>query len=228
MKDLIDIFLQPTPVLQRLQEKPTWLLPLALLCIVSMVGTFLYFSAVDAAWFLERSVLQSNPDISEAQLKAIRDSNTGNGFILWSATLSSGVVLLLILLAYGGYFWFAGKLTALTVSYKQALALAVWSSMPMLINSILIIVGTIGMDPQTPLESLSITTLDPLVIQLDADSPWKSFATSFTFLAFWTVWLGALGWKTWTGAERWTTPLVIAAAPSVGIFGFMIIKALLA
>jgi hypothetical protein len=228
VKDLIDIFLQPTPVLQRLQEKPTWLLPLALLCIVSMVGTFLYFSAVDAAWFLERSVLQSNPDISEAQLKAIRDSNTGNGFILWSATLSSGVVLLLILLAYGGYFWFAGKLTALTVSYKQALALAVWSSMPMLINSILIIVGTIGMDPQTPLESLSITTLDPLVIQLDADSPWKSFATSFTFLAFWTVWLGALGWKTWTGAERWTTPLVIAAAPSVGIFGFMIIKALLA
>jgi len=228
VKDLIDIFLQPTPVLQRLQEKPTWLLPLALLCIVSMVGTFLYFSAVDAAWFLERSVLQSNPDISEAQLKAIRDSNTGNGFILWSATLSSGVVLLLILLAYGGYFWFAGKLTALTVSYKQGLALAVWSSMPMLINSILIIVGTIGMDPQTPLESLSITTLDPLVIQLDADSPWKSFATSFTFLAFWTVWLGALGWKTWTGAERWTTPLVIAAAPSVGIFGFMIIKALLA
>ena len=228
MKDLIDIFLQPTPVLQRLQEKPTWLLPLALLCIVSMVGTFLYFSAVDAAWFLERSVLQSNPDISEAQLKAIRDSNTGNGFILWSATLSSGVVLLLILLAYGGYFWFAGKLTALTVSYKQGLALATWSSMPTLINSILIIVGAIGMDPQTPLESLSITTLDPLVIQLDADSPWKSFATSSTFLAFWTVWLGALGWKTWTGAERWTTPLVIAAAPSVGIFGFMIIKALLA
>ena len=228
MKDLIDIFLQPTPVLQRLQEKPTWLLPLALLCIVSMVGTFLYFSAVDAAWFLERSVLQSNPDISEAQLKAIRDSNTGNGFILWSATLSSGVVLLLILLAYGGYFWFAGKLTALTVSYKQGLALATWSSMPTLIITFFIIVGTIGMDPQTPLESLSITTLDPLVIQLDADSPWKSFATSFTFLAFWTVWLGALGWKTWTGAERWTTPLVIAAAPSVGIFGFMIIKALLA
>jgi len=228
VKDLIDIFLQPTPVLQRLQEKPTRLLPLALLCIASMVGTFLYFSAVDAAWFLERSVLQSNPDISEAQLKAIRDSNTGNGFILWSATLSSGVVLLLILLAYGGYFWFAGKLSALSVSYKQGLALATWSSMPTLINSILIIVGTIGMDPQTPLESLSITTLDPLVIQLDADSPWKSLATSFTFLAFWTVWLGALGWKTWTRAERWITPLVIAAAPSVGIFGFMIIKALLA
>ena len=84
------------------------------------------------------------------------------------------------------------------------------------------------MDPQTPLESLSITTLDPLVIQLDTDSHWKSFATSFTFLAFWTVWLGALGWKSWTRAERWITPIVVAAAPSVGIFGFMIIKALLA
>ena len=228
MKDLIDIFLQPAPVLQRLQERPTWLLPMVLLCIASMIGAFLYFSAVDAAWFLERSVLQSNPDISEAQLKSIRDSNAGGGFLLWSATLSSGVVLLLILLAYGGYFWFAGKLTALTISYKQGLALAAWSSMPTLINSILIIVGTIGMEPQTPLESLSITTLDPLLIQLDADSPWKSFATSFTFLAFWTVWLGAVGWKSWTRADSWITPVVLAAAPSVGIFGFMIIKALLA
>lgn len=116
MKDLIDILLQPAPVLQRLQEKPTWLPPMILLCLASMVGTFLYFSAVDAGWFLERSVLQSNPDISEAQLKAIRESNTRGGFILWSATVSSGVVLLLILLAYGGYFWLAGKLTALTVT----------------------------------------------------------------------------------------------------------------
>lgn len=228
MKDLIDIFLQPTPVLQRLQEKPTWLLPLVLLCITSMVGTFLYFSAVDADWFLERSVLQSNPDISEAQLKAIRDSNSDGGFLRWSATLGAAVGLLVVLLAYGGYFWFAGKLTALTLSYKQGLALATWSSMPTLINSILIIIGTIGMDPQTPLESLSITTLDPLLIQLDADSPWKSLATSLTFLAIWTVWLGAIGWKSWTRAERWSTPLIVAAAPSVGIFGFMVIKALLA
>jgi len=228
VKDLIDILLQPTPVLQRLQEKPTWVLPLVILCAASMLGTFLYFSAVDTAWFLERSILQSNPDISEAQLKAIRDSNAGGGFLRWSAPLGAAAGLLIVMLAYGGYFWLAGKLTALSVSYKQGLALATWSSMPTLINSILIIVSAIGMDPQTPLESLSITTLDPLLIQLDDDSPWKSFATSFTFLAFWTVWLGALGWKTWSRAERWGTPVVVAAAPSVGIFAFMIVKALLA
>ncbi|MFZ9872068.1 MAG: YIP1 family protein [Steroidobacteraceae bacterium] len=228
MKDLIDIFLQPTPVLRRLQEKPTWLLPLILLCATSMIGTFLYFSAVDAGWFLERSILQSNPDISEAQLKAIRESNSDGGFLRWSATLGAAVGLLIVFFAYGGYFWFAGKLTSLSVSYKQGLALATWSSMPTLINSILIIVGVIGMDPQTPLESLSITTLDPLLIQLDDDSPWKTFANSFTFLAFWTIWLGAVGWNSWSGAERWVTPVIVAAAPSVGIFSFMIIKALLA
>lgn len=228
MKDLMNILLQPTPVLQRLQEKPTWALPLAVLCAASMLGTFLYFSAVDAAWFLERSILQSNPDMSEAQLKAIRDSNAGGGFLRWSATLGAAAGLLVVLLAYGGYFWFAGKLSAFTVTFKQGLALATWSSMPTLINSLLVIINTLGMDPQTPLESLSITTLDPLVIQLDDDSPWKSFASSFTFLAFWTVWLGALGWKLWTRAERWIAPLLVAAAPTVGIYGVMIVKALLA
>ena len=94
MKDLLDIFLQPTPVLQRLQEKPTWALPLILLCVTSMLGTFLYFSAVDAGWFLERSLLQSNPDISEAQLKAIRDSNSDGGFLRWSATIGAAAGLL--------------------------------------------------------------------------------------------------------------------------------------
>jgi hypothetical protein len=227
LKDLADIFLQPTPVLNRQLAEPRSLLPILLLCAMSGIGTFLYFSQVDTGWFLEYTLLQSNPDMPDAQLKAITESSSG-GFLRWSATFGSVLGLLLVLIAFGGYFWLVGKFTGAMLSFKQSLALASWSSMPMAINSLLIIIGTFSMTSQTPIETLSITTLDPLLLTLDFDSPWKTLATSFTFLGFWTTYLGALGWKLWTRAERWTTPLVVAAAPVVGVFAFMALRALFA
>jgi hypothetical protein len=228
LKDLADIFLQPAPVLSRQFTGPRSLLPIMLLCAMSGIGTFLYFSQVDTGWFLEYTLLQSNPDMPDAQLKAITEASSSGSFLRWSATFGSVLGLLVVLVAFGGYFWLAGKLTGAMLSFKQGLALASWSSMPMAINSLLIIIGTFTMTSQTPLETLSITTLDPLLLTLDFDSPWKTLATSFTFLVFWTTYLGALGWKLWTGAESWTTPLVVAAAPAVGVFAFMALRALLA
>jgi len=228
LKDLVNIFLQPAPVLQQQLLQPKSGLPIALLCGLSGLGTLLYFSQIDTTWFLEYTLLQSNPDMPEAQLKAITEASSGGGFLRWSATIGSLLGLLLVLIALGGYFWLVAKFTTVALSFKQGLALASWSSMPTAINSLLIVIGTFGMTSQTPLETLSITTLDPLLVTLDFDSPWKSLATSFTFLVFWTTYLGALGWKLWTRADRWTVPIAVAAAPAVGVYAFMALRALLA
>ena len=83
------------------------------------------------------------------------------------------------------------------------------------------------MDPRTPLESLSYTTLDPLLVKLADDSPWKALASSFTLLSVWTIWLVALGWKTWSRAAGWTQSVIVAVLPSVLIYGFMAGRALL-
>lgn len=225
MKNLLDIFLQPQAVFAGLRAHPQPGLPFAVLLIASVLGTTLYFQKVDLGWFIEQSVLQSNADISDAELARIRDGS-GVSVARWAAPLSSAIGLTVVLIIYGLYFWIAAKLSAVLLSFKEALALCAWSSMPTLINSVLILIGVLGMHPQTPLESLSLTTLDPLIVQLPLDHPWKTWASSFTLLIFWTTYLGALGWRELAGSSSWRGPLIVAILPSAAIFGGMAIAAL--
>lgn len=223
---LIDIFVQPSLVFAHLRERPQPALPILLLVLASTLGTGLYFQKVDLGWFLEQSILQSNPEISDAELARIRDSAGTGATIRWAAPLSSAIGIGAVFLILGLYYWLAGKLCAVTLSFKESLALSGWSSMPTLINSLLILVGTLTMESQTPIESLSLTTLDPLLVQLPADHPWKTLASSFTFLVVWTTFLAAVGWRELAGARTWRTPVIVAVLPSALIYGGMAIAAL--
>ena len=227
MKDLIDIFLQPGPVLARRYERPDGWLPLLVVSVAGALFTYLYFSGVDGAWFMRESIERSGREMSAAELDAIARSGENPAF-LWTSTLGSLFGMAVYLAVWAVYFLLAGKLTGLAVSFKQGLALSAWSSMPTLLGSLLGIYGTVGMSPQTFIGDLALTSLDPMLVQLPPDSPWKAFATSFNFLNLWVIGLAALGWKLWSRDARWTRPLVVAALPFVLIHGYQVIKALTA
>lgn len=224
--DLIDIFLQPAAVLARLRDRPTWLLPALLLCGVTAAGVFLYFTQVDIEWFMDQALAQSDAELSAAELEAARKSIPDANFLAWSSSLGGAFGFLFVLLIMGLYYLLAGKVTGLAVSFRQGFSLACWSAMPALLGSLLLFVGLAGMAPQTSLESLFLANLDPMLLRLAPDSPWKRFATSFSFLALWTVFLAALGWKIWSRAAGWGAALVVAALPSLLIYGAMIVPAL--
>jgi hypothetical protein len=227
MKDLVDIFLQPAAVLGKQRDQPRWGLPLGVLVGITMLVTLLYFDRVDAGWFTEQSVLRSGQELSEQQLAAIRNGAGSAGFMKWSAMIGSAAGLAVAMLIYGVYFLLAGKVTSTEVSFRQGLALASWSQMPLLINSVLMLIGVLGMTPQTPLESLSLTSLDSLLLHLPVDHPWFGFATSFSLLSIWTTYLAALGWKLWSKAEGWTASIVVGTLPSLVIYGAMAVSAML-
>lgn len=226
MKDLVNIFLQPASVLSRQQERPDWLTPGALVVGFTMLVTYLYFDRVDAGWLTEQGLLRSGRESSAAELAAVRE-NTSAGVIKWSAMIGSAVGLAVSLLVYAVYFLLAGKVAGVAVSLRQGLALATWSQMPLLINSLLMLVGVLGMTPQTSLESLSLTSLDALLLHLPVDHPWYSFANSFSLLSLWTVFLAALGWKLWSRAANWTAAVCVGALPTVVIYGAMAVSAML-
>jgi hypothetical protein len=209
-----------------LRDRPTWLLPTLLLCGVTAAGVFLYFTRVDIEWFMDQALVQSDSEMSAAELDAARKAAPDAGFLAWSSSIGGAVGFLFVLGVSGLYYLLAGKLTGLAVSFRQGFSLACWSAMPALIGSLLLFVGIAGMSPQTPLESLFLANLDPMLLRLPPESPWKGFATSFSFLTLWTVFLAALGWKIWSRATGWGVALVVGALPSVLIYGSMIVRAL--
>jgi hypothetical protein len=204
LKDLIDIYLQPGPVLQKQYERPNGWLPILLLSLTSGVFIYLYFSQVDTGWFMRTSIERSGEEVSKQQMDAMAAAGDNSSMILWSSTIGA------------------------VVGFKQGLALAGWSSMPGLLATALSLYGTIGMSPQTYVDALSFTTVDPMLLQLPDDSPWKSLAGTFSFLTLWTIGLAALGWKLWSRSSSWTTPLLVAALPQALIVGYQAVTALVA
>jgi len=226
LKDLIDIFLDPSSVLSRQREEARWWLPLMLLVVSAAAVTYLFLGKVDSAWLIEQQILNSGEDVSEQQLAAIRGASPGGSFVIWSSTIGSAIMVATVMALFGGFFMLAGKFSKTDFTFKHGLTLASWSQMPTLINTLLMLIGVLSMSPQTSLESLSLTSLNALFLDLPADDPWYSFATTFSVLVPWTIVLAALGWKLWSGATRWTAPLLIATLPHFIIYGAMAIWAM--
>lgn len=227
MKDLVDIFLQPGPVLTRQYERPNGWLPVLLIAAVGAFFTYRYFSTVDMGWFFRESAELGGRELSKAEIDAM-DRQAEGSATMWVSTLFSVVVSIALPLLWAVYFLLAGKFTGLAVSFRQGLGLAGWASMPGIIGSLLALYGTVGMSPQTFVTDLMLTSLDPMLVQLPPESPWKSFATAFNFLNPWSIGLAALGWKLWSKDAGWTRPIVVAALPFALLHGYQIISALIA
>ena len=221
MSHLINIFLEPAKVFADLREKPTFWVPMLLLAGLTAVSTLLYFLNVDPAWFAEyqsAQMLLQNPEMTSAELAQMQSIMPGARAMGWFAAVGALLVIVVVFLVYGVYYLLAGKITGQPVGFRHGLALVSWSSMPMVLGS-LVVIGAV-------LPSSQLTNIDPLLVQLPMDHDWSLLARSFSLLNFWVWFLAALGWKTWfrTG---WGQALVVVLLPSIVIYGVMALFAIL-
>ncbi|MGY1426109.1 YIP1 family protein [Lysobacter sp. A289] len=222
MSHLIDIFLQPSKVFADLREKPTFVLPLLVIAVLSAAMTLAYFLRVDPDWFLDQATLA----MSASEAAQAREMMPGARTMGYIGAISSPLVIVVIMALTALYYLLAGKVTGNAVSFKHGMSLASWASMPAVLGTLVALIGALMMDPQTSLESLMLANVDPLLVQLPADSPWSALARSFSLLVFWSLFLTALGWRIW-GKTSWLQAIVVAALPSVLIYGGMAAFALL-
>ncbi len=226
MSHLINIFLEPGKVFAELKEKPTFVVPLLLVMVATIIMTFTYFMKVDSTWFIDHTLLASGKEMSAAEMAQARSFMPGAKMMGYISIVTIPLGTAFIVTLFSLYYLLAGKISGSAIGFKQALSLTCWSSMPSLLGVIVILVGVVMMSPQTSIESLGLTHLDPLLLQLPIDSPWKKLATSFDLLSFWSIFLAALGWKTW-GKTSWVEGLVVAIIPVAIIFGCFALLALI-
>ncbi|MGQ4582737.1 YIP1 family protein [Lysobacter sp. F60174L2] len=226
MSHLVDIFLQPGKVFVDLKEKPTFWLPLLLVSLASGVMVLLYYSTVDPEWFANHMLLASGKDLTAAEMEQVRASMPGARAMGYIGAPSAVIVTVVVSLLYALYFMLAGKIAGAATSFRHGLSLVSWSSMPVLLGVVVAIIGIAMMEPQTGLESLMLTNVDPLLVQLPADHPWSSLAKGFSLLNIWSWFLLALGWRTWT-RSGWLQAVIVAVLPSAVIYGVMAMFALL-
>lgn len=223
---LVDIFLDPAKVFTAEKDKPTFLLPTAVMIAVSVAMILAYFLRVDPAWFQDFAITAMGKEMTPAeiaQIKQFMPAAKTQGYI---GAATSVLFVPIIYAVVALYYFLAGKIAGAGLSYKHGLALSAWSSLPGALGLLVGAVGALTMDPQTPQHSLMLTHIDPLLVQLPFDHDLSALAKGFDLLIFWSIALGAIGWKTFT-RSGWGSAVVVAALPSVLIYGIWLLIALL-
>jgi hypothetical protein len=222
----LDIFLQPGPVFVAQKDKPTFILPFALIAVTTIALMMSYFFSVDPDWYMDYMLSASGTEMSAVEMEQAAKMMPGARTMAYISAATATIGIGLGMLLYAVYFFVAGKLTGHALGFKSGLSLATWSSMPTVIGTLVALVGVFLMTPQTSLESLMLLNVDPLLVELPRDHRWSALAKGFSLLAFWTIFLGALGWKIW-GRTSWLQAIVVAVLPSLVICGGMALFALL-
>lgn len=218
MSHLINIFLEPAKVFADLKDKPNFWLPLLLSMSGMAVLMLLYFMNVDSDWYVDYAVRASSQDMSASEAAQMKQMMPGAKMTGYFVAPSTALVVAIMSLITALYLLIAGKVTGTAVSFKQGLSLTCWANMPTLLGVLIGIIGVLTMEPKTALESLMLTNVDPLILQLPVDHAWSGFAKGFNLLVFWTIFLLALGWRT-LGRTSWTQAVVVAMLPSLLIYG---------
>lgn len=222
MSHLVDIFLQPSKVFEDLRERPTFAVPLLLTVVLSALLPLWYFLVVDPAWYTQHMLLASGREMTAAQMEQAKGMMPGAHTMGYIGAASAAVVMIIMYSLYALYFMLAGKVTGGAMSFKRGFSLVTWSGMPALLGIVVALVGVATMAPNTPLESLMLTNVDPLLVQLPPDSHWLNLARGFSLLNFWTWFLLALGWRTFNRGASWLQATIVALLPSVIIYGVIV------
>lgn len=219
MAKLVDIFLQPSKVFAAERERPTFLVPWLLLAIAAIALSLAYFTRVDGGWYLDHMLDAKRASMSAkelAQAKAVMPGTRVMGII---GAVTAPIGMALVFAVIGLYYWLASRLTRASLRYKHGLSLVAWSAMPGLLGTVVGLAGALTMAPQTSIESLMLTHVDPLLFD-STGSRWHRLAQGIDLLSLWSIFLAALGWRTFTRAS-WTQSLVVAVLPYLVVYGVM-------
>lgn len=218
MAQLVDIFLQPGAVFAQQRERPTFAAPWLVVAALTVAFTLAYHLRVDPVWFSEAMAAAAAPDMSAAELEKMKAAMPDARTLGWIGSVMALIAVALTTALVALYVFIAGKATGHGLGYRHGLSLSAWSSMPVALGLVVALVGALTMSPQTPIESLMLTNVDPLIVELPADHRWNKLAQAFNLLTFWTVFLMALGWRVWTRSS-WLQAIVVALIPTVLVYG---------
>ncbi len=223
--NLIDIFLEPAKVFTQQKEKPSPWLPMLILALVSAALFLTYYNRVDPEWLNGQMMAQMGDEMTAAQLEQTKSTMPGAKTIGYISAAGAAVMIPVLLLIMGVYYLLAGKVLGRNLGFMHGWALGAWGGFPAVLGMLVGFVGALTMAPQTAQESLMLTYIDPLFVQLPRDHALSGFAKGFDLLSIWSIGLTALGWKVMTGS-RWGEAIAVAIIPSVVIYGVWLIVAL--
>ncbi len=218
----IDIFISPSKTFNGLKEAKGWSwLAFALITIMLVASTYIFYSNADSQFILEEQVAAATVDATIGEKKMIRQSmEQGIDNQIWFAMGGGVFGIILINALIAGYYLLVSKQDPdANYSYGAWYGFGFWAMMPMVISSL----GVIALVLTASTNELSISlfnyaSINQLILGLELGHPFYTMMESLNIFSIWGIALAAIGLKCWTNFSL-NKAILFAALPSIIIYG---------
>ena len=215
---LITMFYDPMKAFAMLRERRAVWLPLLLTIGLSAALLFYYYAVVDFEWVKERMLATITDPAQREQSMSMMTKP-----MIMAGSMSGALLGIPIMCAIiGVYFMIAGKITSTEFSFGQGFALAAWSSVPMIITTVLglmqVMLSSTG---KVEFGDLNPLTLNQLFFHIEMGKPWAALLESISLSTIWQIILLVVGFQVWAKVSR-ATALKVTLVPYVVIYGIWI------
>ena len=210
----------PSSAFEELRERPRFWFPLLLLVATTAAINYWYFSMVDFEWFKD-AIYGNDPQIqsmSEAE-RAQAMGMVGRGMLLWGSVVGTIVALPCVFLLFALYFLLAAKVTKLPQGFKHWFAFTCWTSLPMLLGTVVGAIFILMSDTtQISPSVLAPLGLNELLLHRPQGSPGQALFDSLSIPAVLGLILSIIGVHTWS-QRSWAFSTIFALLPLIIMYG---------
>jgi hypothetical protein len=210
----------PAAAFAELRERPRFWFPLLVIVLTSTALIYWYYSIVDIEW-LKDSMFSHNPKFQampEAQ-RAATMSMMGRTTMLWSSVVGTLLALPIFFLIQALYFLGAAKVTKQPQGYKHWLALTCWSSLPILLGTVVAAIFLMmSSNAQISPSSLQALSVNELLVHSPMGSPAQPLLDSLGIPAFLSWALMIIGVRTWS-QRSWVFSAIVVLLPVAVLYG---------
>ncbi|MCP4045428.1 MAG: hypothetical protein GY732_05505 [Gammaproteobacteria bacterium] len=217
---MADIVASPGKALDEIKQHKSWFWWPLLINILLACGLMIYyFSWVDSPWLIDEAIRQLPAENRAEAGEGVR-MFMQSGWQTWVTVISIVVMSFIIYALQALYLNLANKLiTGSEIKYGQWFSFSVWTAFVGVFATLAAFITILMADSnQLSQQSLQVLSLNSLLIHAAPGEPWFAWASSWTLINFWSLFLMSIGFARWTG-----TPIVkstiIACLPWVVIFG---------
>ena len=192
---MLSVLWSPTATFESIARRPTWVVPLLVLALVTAVFTFVVHQHTDYYELTQYSMERGGNDMSDEQLEGIVEMQEKVAGFGWIAVL---VIVPLFVLLFTLLSWVGLKLLGGDLSFLQALGVQTHASMPAVL---LALIGMAVIAPQGDLPAEQIANQSYVMSNLaflapeGAGAALTAVLASLEFFSIWGLILAVIGYR---------------------------------
>ena len=222
---LVGVFLSPVRTFASIAARPTWILPLAIACGISLPISELILSKVDWRSVVSQQIAKSGRTLSEAQIdQAVEQARR----LAWLWDVIAVVVPLIAVMAVAVVLWGACQAFGWEVRFRQSLGVTAHAFFPGVLASLILAFALWNRPTVDPQKAWTAIPTNLAYLAPEADPVTHGLLSSIDLFSFWTMALLILGLSAAANSSRGRMAALVVSLWALYVLGKAGVTALFA